>query len=58
MVTLEIDPDGVAARDGSAFETRGKPEVACLVGKTWLSRETCAGRAKPGLVEAWVKAVR
>ncbi|HEY1954613.1 MAG TPA: WD40 repeat domain-containing protein [Polyangiaceae bacterium] len=51
---LELDPDGVVARAGAAFEVRGKPELECVVGKTFLERETCVDRAKTGLVDAWI----
>jgi WD40 repeat protein len=54
-LTLEVDPDGLVARDATgAFDARGKPELECVVGKTFLSRETCADLAKDGLVAAWL----
>jgi WD40 repeat protein len=54
-VTLDIDANGVVARDATgAFETRGKPEVVCVVGATHLSRITCDDRARDGLVAKWM----
>ena len=54
---LEVDPDGVVARGaGGAFEVRGKPEVECIVGKTYLSRETCADVAADDVVAGWLRA--
>ena len=54
---LEIDPNGVVVRDAAgAFELRGKPEVECVVGSTFLTETTCADRTKPGLVAAWTRA--
>jgi DNA-binding beta-propeller fold protein YncE len=56
---LVLDASGVVVQhDAGAFEVRGKPEVACVVGKTFLSRETCGDRAKDGLVGDWLRATR
>ena len=53
-LTLEIDTDGLVVRDTSgAFESRGKPLAACVIGKTWLSTETCDDLAKEGLVASF-----
>ena len=55
--TLEIDPNGLVARGpGGAFEVRGRPEAECVVGRVFLTEETCADRAAPGLVAAWLRA--
>jgi DNA-binding beta-propeller fold protein YncE len=56
---LVLDEAGVVVQnDAGAFEARGKPYVACSVGKTFLSRETCGDRAKEGLVADWLRAAR
>ncbi len=53
---IELDATGLVVRSaGGAFEARGKPELECVVGKTFLERETCADRAKDGLVAAWIR---
>lgn len=55
VTTLEVGADGVVVRDAAGgFELRGKPELQCVVGKTYLSRETCADRAKDGLMASWL----
>jgi len=36
---------------------RGKPELECVVGTTFLTRETCQDRAKDDIVNAWLRAV-
>ncbi len=56
---LVLDASGlVVQNDAGAFEARGKPEVACVVGKTFLTLETCSDRAKDGLVGEWLRAAR
>ena len=58
-LTLEVDADGVVVRDATGgFDVRGKPELECVVGKTYLTRETCADHAKDGLVASWLRAAR
>ncbi len=58
-LTLEIVADGFVVRDASgAFETRGKPELECVVGKIFLSRETCADRARDCPMASWIHAAR
>ncbi|HEX4517642.1 MAG TPA: WD40 repeat domain-containing protein, partial [Polyangiaceae bacterium] len=58
-VTLEIVADGLIARDATgAFEVRGKPLAACVVGQkiaTWLTTETCADYAKDTLVASFTE---
>jgi WD40 repeat protein len=57
-ISLEVDPDGVVARDATgAFDARGKPELECVVGKTILERETCADRASDAVAVAWIHAL-
>lgn len=52
---LEVDADGIVVRGASGrFEVRGKPELQCVVGKTFLSRATCSDRATDGLVTSWL----
>ncbi|HEX7603061.1 MAG TPA: WD40 repeat domain-containing protein [Polyangiaceae bacterium] len=58
-ISLELGSHGMVGRDASgAFDVRGTPELQCVVGKTFLTRETCAERAKDGIVAAWLKAAR
>lgn len=55
-LTIEIGPDGIIARDGAgAYEVRGKPLAACVIGKTWLSTETCSDYAKDTLVASFTE---
>jgi WD40 repeat protein len=55
--TLEVDPNGFIARDATGgFEERGRSEAECVVGRVFLTRETCADRAAKGLVDAWLRA--
>ena len=57
--TLEIDAGGVLIHlPTGAFDTRGKPEIVCVVGSTYLSHATCDDRNKEGLVASWLTAVR
>jgi hypothetical protein len=58
-LTLEIDANGLVVRDAAgAFEARGKPDLVCVVGGTFLSRITCDDRSKDGLASKWLSAVR
>jgi len=55
LATLELQSSGLlASLSTGMFETRGKPEIICVVGTTTLERGTCAEREREDVVGAWL----
>ena len=56
---LELRSNGLLASLATgSFETRGKPEIVCVVGTTTLERGTCAERERDDVVAALDRAKR
>jgi hypothetical protein len=59
VVTLDFQSSGIlASLSTGAFETRGKPEIVCVVGTTTLERGACAEREREDVVAAWLDRAR